>query len=401
MLIGMIDLVLVLVALLAVWLGWRRGLVTSALTAVGWIAGLLVGLAATPAVLDALDLRPEADNTAALVVVLAALLLAAVGAGVMGALAGMVVRLTNVRPVRLLDSGLGAVALLVTTLLASWAVLASARPLLSADGVRAVDSSYGWRAMDRAAPPAARDALGRFGDQVDASPFPEVFAGREPQVEVEAPDPDVASSPAIARARGAVLKIRSSSDSCAMRSVGSGWVVSENRVVTNAHVIAGGQRITVQPGGEGERHEATVVAFDPDLDLAILRVDTLDAPVLDRAPDLDRGAEAVAAGYPQGGDYTLTAARVRAQMAAVGRDVYGSKPVNRDIYALNAQLLPGDSGGPLLTTDGQVGGTVFARSADDPNTGYALTDDATDSWLDQAGELSSEVPTGDCVAREG
>ncbi|WP_289232669.1 CvpA family protein [Barrientosiimonas endolithica] len=150
----MIDLVLVLVALLAVWLGWRRGLVTSALTAVGWIAGLLLGLAATPAVLDALDLRPEADNTAALVVVLAALLLAAIGAGVMGALAGVVVRLTNVRPVRLLDSGLGAVALLVTTLLASWAVLASARPLLSADGVRAVDSSYGWRAMDRAAPRA-------------------------------------------------------------------------------------------------------------------------------------------------------------------------------------------------------------------------------------------------------
>jgi len=182
-------------------------------------------------------------------------------------------------------------------------------------------------------------------------------------------------------------------------SSGSGWVVSPERVVTNAHVIAGASSVTVVSGGKRSRLAATVVGYDPETDLAILAVPGLTAaPIPLDAKALAAGDAAYAAGYPGGGPYTITPARIRGTINAVGKDIYDENTVQRDVYSLRAAIRPGDSGGPLLDSDGQVAGVVFARSADDPETGYALTLAQVKPMLDKAASLSDPVSTGGCQA---
>lgn len=394
----MVDLLLVVMIVLAAVSGWRQGLVTSALAAVGWLSGLVVGLWLVPIVLAEFSSLPRTGTRAALVVVLSSLVLALIGAAGLGAVGRAFVRATNVRPVRLVDSGLGAVAMAAVVAVAGWALISSARPLLPANMAQQVDDSRAWQSLDDTMPDQARVAVADLNDRLAQTPFPEVFAQQEPApVQVAPPDDAVAQSAAIRNVRDSVLKVRSAAPSCQEMSVGSGWVVSPERVVTNAHVVAGGQQVTVQSGGDGERLDASVVGYDPQLDLAILQVPGLDAQPLVRTGELTRGDDAVAAGYPEGGNYTLTAARVRNGTEATGKDIYGEQTVTRAIYSLNANVLPGDSGGPLLTTDGRVAGTVFAKSATSNDLGFALTDAATDAWLDRAASLSQPVATGSCT----
>jgi S1-C subfamily serine protease len=83
---------------------------------------------------------------------------------------------------------------------------------------------------------------------------------------------------------------------------------------------------------------------------------------------------------------------------ARGSDIYGRPGTSREVYSLFAQVRPGNSGGPLLSTDGRVVGVVFAKSLDDPSTGYALTMDEARPVLDAATGATSPVDTGACVA---
>ena len=84
---------------------------------------------------------------------------------------------------------------------------------------------------------------------------------------------------------------------------------------------------------------------------------------------------------------------IRGTIIENNTDLYGGPGVAREVYAIRGVVRPGNSGGPLLTADGRVAGTVFAMSALDPQTGYVLTDAATAPLLDAAGALSEPVPT--------
>jgi S1-C subfamily serine protease len=176
-------------------------------------------------------------------------------------------------------------------------------------------------------------------------------------------------------------------------------VVDRERVLTNAHVVAGVDNPTVQVGGVGTRYPAKVVLFDPRRDLAVLSVPGLQAPVLKLAPkNLDSAADALVAGYPRNHGFAAGAARVRSVITAVGEDIYGGPGVTREVYSLYADVQPGNSGGPLFSTDGKIAGVVFARSLDDLKTGYALT--VTEIRPDvQAGiEADAPVSTGGCAS---
>lgn len=397
MIVGVIDLFLLVLVSLAALGGWRRGLVTSAMSATGWVVGLLVGLWVTRFILDAFDVRPESDVTSALLVAGGGLLLAAVASAALSVLAHRVVRHITWRPAQLLDSGLGAVTMVLAAAIAGWALLSSARPLLSTEATDRVDSSHGWQMLDRSVPESARTAVGQLNEQLETSPFPTVFQKPGAAAPVPVPGEEVTRSPQIDQAEESIIKVRSRSDTCHGISSGSGWVVSKNRIVTNAHVVAGGEQITVQPGGDGAIRKATVVAYDPELDLAILRVPNLNTDPLPRVPHLDRGATAVAAGYPLGGDLHLSPAAVSDEDLMGGRNIYDSAVVHRDIYTLSTTVQPGNSGGPLITQDGRVAGTIFARAEENSTIGFALTDKATDAMLDKAPSFSKRVATGGCL----
>ena len=162
---------------------------------------------------------------------------------------------------------------------------------------------------------------------------------------------------------------------CGHDSEGSGFVYAPGRVLTNAHVVAGMKKVTVQDNGD---RPARVVLFDPDVDLAVLSVDGLSgAPLASSTTTARSGTSAVVAGYPEDGPFDPEPARIRDAERAYGKNIYGNNQgghrVGRDIYSVRARVRPGNSGGPLLATDGRVLGVVFATAVDASDTGYALT----------------------------
>ncbi len=200
------------------------------------------------------------------------------------------------------------------------------------------------------------------------------------------------------RAAFAVVKVQAIASQCGRVQEGSGWVAAPERVVTNAHVVAGAESVTLQVRGVGDRLRATVVTFDADLDLAVLAVPGLDAEPLRRAGVQPPGTTVVAAGFPLDGPYEATPMTVRGTLSASGDDIYGRSGVTREVYALYGDVQPGNSGGPLLTAEGRVAGTVFAKSVADPTTGYALTDAASDAVLDAAASDNTPTSTGACTS---
>ncbi|YAL84436.1 MarP family serine protease [Dermacoccaceae bacterium W4C1] len=392
----MVDLVLVVCILLAALFGWRQGIITSGLAAAGWLVGLLFGLWVVPLLLERTELTPQQPATAALVVVLVTLVLAGVCAGITGSLGRRLVRATGSRAVRGVDSAAGAVALTAAMAVGAWAVPNSALPYLSAESADAVEGSSVWQALNRSMPQGARSAADDLTRRLQTSPFPEVFDYEVPQNDLPAPDASVTNNQAIKDAADSIVKVRVT-EGCQSMSVGSGWVLSEHRVVTNAHVVAGADRLDVQVGDGSTRERATVVAFDPDLDLAVLSVPDLDAEPLPVA-EAASGDDAVVAGYPRGGDYHLSAARVLSQGNVSTRNIYSSAMVTRDVLTMETTVVPGNSGGPVLTEDGKVAGTVFAKAADNSEVGFAVSLQGSESFLRSGEQADDAVNTGACLS---
>jgi S1-C subfamily serine protease len=177
---------------------------------------------------------------------------------------------------------------------------------------------------------------------------------------------------------------------------GTAFVVAPERVMTNAHVVAGvrSPRVGIP---DGEPLTAEVVLFDPDTDIAVLAVPGLDRPVLERDANVRPGDDAAVVGYPNNGPLSVEPVRVRGEHALMGRDIYGDNAVTREVISLRGSVQPGNSGGPLVSDEGAVYGVIFAASLTDPDTGYALSLRQIDDALRQAETASTAVSTGPCT----
>jgi S1-C subfamily serine protease len=222
-----------------------------------------------------------------------------------------------------------------------------------------------------------------------------VFAQFEPPAASPLPPPsDPAIRAAAARARPSTVKILDTA--CGELVEGSGFVVGAGEVVTNAHVVAGSNSQAVEDASGS--HHAFAVAFDPKLDIAVLRVPggLRDPRLPVTSAVVPRGTAGAVLGYPGDGPFTAASAVVLREESAVGRDIYGNGLTARDIYELQADVREGNSGGPLVDTRGAVIGVVFARSARTSGVGYALTTPPVLQRIAQAG--SAPVSTGPCTA---
>lgn len=392
-----VDILLVALLLLAALRGWHKGAVVRGLQLVGLLGAGALAYHFVPGWLNHVDAVARPGIARSLVLIAAVWVAAVIGEAVLGRIA---MRLMRGRHGSRPDSFLGAIASMLVTAFVVWFCATAAAPALPASIGRQVSDSRGLRAIDSVMPDQPRQWASKLATSLNANRFPDVFSGLspDPAPSVPAPDAGVTSTAAVAKAAASVVKVLASSTSCGA-SEGSGWVVAQHRVVTNAHVVAGSSDVTVQVAGVGPRLSASVVAFDPEVDLAILDVPSLAAPALQRtSATLSKGTSTVVAGFPLDGSYTVVPARVGNEIDATGRDIYASRLVTRTIYSLNTTVKPGNSGGPLLTTSGTVAGTVFARSTTSSTTGYALSDAETDSLLDRATALSTPVSTQSCVA---
>jgi S1-C subfamily serine protease len=247
---------------------------------------------------------------------------------------------------------------------------------------------------ERLPPPTV--VAGRLLAQLDTTGLPPLFAGFEPTPAPPVDLPADAEARALAQSAVASTALIATTGCGSTQSVGSGFFVSSTDVVTNAHVVAGGTDTTVSIGGSV--HAATVVAFDPDADLALLSVVGAGAPALRLSPTVPaRGTTGVALGYPGGGDLTATPAAVTATFRAGGPDIYGDGITERSVVEMTAQIRRGNSGGPLVVAPGVVGGVVFGASRVAADVGYAIGADQALERLAQAFGSTTAVGTGACL----
>jgi S1-C subfamily serine protease len=177
---------------------------------------------------------------------------------------------------------------------------------------------------------------------------------------------------------------------------GSGFVASSDEVITNAHVVAGVSQVFV--ADEGGNHKAKVIMFDPNLDMAVLQVNGLSGAALRmQAQTAAVGTAAAVLGYPEGGGFTAKPAAILESFTATGRNIYNSGQTKRDIYSLKGDVQQGNSGGPLIDSDGDVIGVVFAKSTSYNNVGYALTMQQIISEFNFVHGSTASVTTGSCA----
>lgn len=392
--VQLVDVIILVLALGFAVGGYRQGFVTAVLSFVGLVGGAALGLQLAEPLSDPLD-SADARFTVAVLVVVVTALLGQVGAVTVGS--ALRRRITN-GPSRTVDSVLGALISVITVIGVAWMVAtplaSSTYPSVAAD----IRKSEIIGAVDKRMPGPVRKLYTSLREAVDDSRFPEVFGRLSPTIvrDVPSPDPDLVDDPAVVRAAPSIVKVSGTAASCSKRIEGSGFVYAAERVMTNAHVVAGVEDPTVIV--DGEQVDSTVVYFDADVDIAVLYAPDLDAAPLQFADTpADSGDDAIVAGYPESGPFYVGSARIRAKQDISGPNIYDDKTVDREIYSLRALVRPGNSGGPLLAPGGSVFGVVFAAAVDRDDTGFALTGRQVAPAATEGETAVDEVDTGECT----
>ncbi len=393
-----LDWVLVGLVVMFAVIGWVQGFVVGLLSLVGFVGGAALGLMFVPRLLSSLD---PGLGTAVLAILLV-LLAAAVGQWLLSSIGSWArQRLGGEESARRLDGLAGALLGAMGVLLVAWlvgsAVASATVPWLSA---QARESTV-LAAVNDVVPVDPEVVREPLREVVSSAGFPEVVAPWVPEMIFAVPDPDPGadSTEQVRAALPSVVKVLGRAESCSATLEGSGVVVQPGRVLTNAHVVAGTDRVVIAPV-DGEPVVASVVYLDTATDVAVLAAPDLPSPVATLEPDLvSPGTDAVVAGFPGGGGLDTESARVRSTSNVIGLDIYGNDQVLREVVAFRGQVRPGNSGGPLLSTDGQVIGLVFAASLTDPDTGYALAQSQLAAALEVAAgpEVDPVASTGACA----
>lgn len=390
-----LDVAVLAVAFIAAVSGWRSGALGSLLSFVGVLLGAIAGVLLAPHLVSHIA-APRAKLFAALFLILALVVIGEVAGVVLGRAVRGAIRSRSIRTV---DSVIGVAVQLVVVLTAAWLL---ATPLTQSKDqpelAAAVRGSRVLAQVNDVAPPWLKTVPKRLSALLNTSGLPAVLEpfSRTPVIPVASPDPELAGNPVVQATAPSVVKVRSLAPSCQKVLEGSGFVIAPDRVMTNAHVVAGSN--SVQIYASGNPLDATVVSYDPAVDIAILSVPNLPPPPLTFAQgDAKTGASVVVLGYPGGGNFTATPARIRELIKLSGPDIYRDPaPVTRDVYTIRASVEQGNSGGPLIDLDGHVLGVVFGAAVDDPDTGFVLTADEVASQLARVGDTQL-VGTGSCV----
>jgi S1-C subfamily serine protease len=386
-----IDLIILVALVFAVRSGYRRGFWLSLAQYAGLVVGVIVGAVLAPVLMDALKIADSTVRSLAAVLVL--IVLGAIGSSV-GYWVGEPIRLRLLaRPQSgRVDSFAGAIFSALALLSVSWFLGLSLARVPSPQVSSAIQRSTILRSLDSVfpRPPAF---LARVEAIIAGVNFPAAFSGLEPVAPSALPLPASVNTPGIQAAASETLKIRGFG--CGGIVFGTGFPVGPGMVLTNAHVVAGTQGTTVL-SPTGRSLGARVVLFDPERDVAILYVPRLALVPITQAI-AHSGTQGAAIGYPGGGGEQVKPAVVNGQVRAEGRDIYGQNLVVRSIWIMQADVQPGNSGGPLVDLDGNVVGVIFAASTSQPGQAYALTDAEVQPDIDKAQGRTDAVPIGPCA----
>jgi S1-C subfamily serine protease len=390
----LLDIVLVVAAAAFAVSGYRQGFIVGALSFVGFVGGAVLGAEFGPGISRAIVGGQTQQAVVAVVLLVSAAILGQFIASSIGAAVKKSVTSTSST---VLDSIGGSAVSVLSMLLIAWAIgsvlTASSFPVV----VGQVNDSVVLSTMDKVMPSKAKTMFSEFRRLLSSGPFPQVFSGigAARLFAVSPPDQAVLKDPGYLAATSRVVKVQGTAPSCDRSIEGSGFVYAPHHVMTNAHVVAGvteGPTVTVG----GTVYPATVVLYDPQVDIAVLYVPGLNLTPLQFDDQGQAGADAVVAGYPLNHSFKAVAARIGGTQNAVGPDIYQTGTVDRQIFEIRAVVQPGNSGGPLLSPSGAVYGVVFAAAVDTSDTGFALTASEVAGDASAGANQTVRTPTQSC-----
>ena len=386
-----LDWLLVLLVLAYALSGYWQGFVTGAFATTGLLLGGLFGIWLAPVLLGDVDPSLMVSLGALFIVILCASL----GQATLQYAGAKVRDRITWQPIRALDAVGGALLSALAVLLVAWALGVAVSGSRIGSVTPLVRSSSVLSAVDQALPHRASGVLQAFNDVVGTSFFPDYLEPFAPERIVEVgPGPRrLLNDPDVLAAQESVLKVLGT-NRCGRGVEGTGFVYAPDRLMTNAHVVAGVEDPEIVVGGSSV--DAEVVEYNPDLDIAILAFESDRIPALAFARAKPGDGVAIL-GYPQDGPFDVQPGRIRDDQKLRSPNIYGDGTVIRQVFSLRGLVRPGNSGGPILTSKGDVAGVVFAASVTDKDTGYALTAaQVADSA--QVGRTNTEPEsTGDCA----
>jgi S1-C subfamily serine protease len=391
--LGSVLLDLVIIAILIAYLiyGYRTGLIRALAGVIGVVVGGFLAVLLVPIVSAWVS-----DPTLRTFATIATVVILVIGCYYGGASLGILIQSRmKGRGLRGVDRAFGAV---LTTIIAALVVSMLATSI-SALGIPAASQAIASSAVLRGINDITPDPVQAFLAQVRSATvdqslprIAQAFGGTG-----SASIPDVnTDTPVLNNAAQSVVRITGNAYACGQSQSGTGWVVAHDRIITNAHVVAGVSHPVVDVRN-GPALQSTVVYFDPTGDLAVLAVPGLDLKTLTLGSTATSGTHGIGDGYPFGGPFDSYAAGIDNVGTINVENIYNSSTNPREIYSLAANVQEGDSGGPLMTTSGTVIGIVFAKGATTPNVGYAITMKSVAPVAAKAASLTAGVSSGACV----
>jgi S1-C subfamily serine protease len=387
-----LDWCLIVLTLAYALSGYWQGFIAGACATAGLLLGGLAGIWLAPVLLG--DAAPSLwVSLGALFVVL---VMASVGQAILQYVGTRLRARLTWQPIRALDAIGGAALSVVAVLLVAWmlgvAISGSRIPGISPQ----VRDSRILVGVNKVMPMGAQQALRSFDSVVGSSFFPRYLEPFAPEriVKVAPAERRVLRDPDIRAAAKSVFKIRSN-NRCGSGVEGTGFLYAPEKLMTNAHVVAGVTEPMVQVGNDSVK--GTVVYYNPDIDVAVIDVPSLDGPAIRFDLSGKEGQQGAVLGFPQDGPFDAQPVRIRSDQRLRSPDIYGNGTVTRHVFSMRGLVRPGNSGGPVVSSDGRVLGVVFAASVSDRDTGYALTADQVRRPAAVGLDSEEKVSSGNCA----
>jgi S1-C subfamily serine protease len=392
-----LDLILLVVVAAFAVSGYRQGFIVGILSFFGFVGGALLGAEFGPDISRALVGGQTQQDVIAVVLLVS---FAVIGQFLASSIGAAMRSTVTWHSATVLDSIGGALVSVVSVLLIAWVVgsvlIESPFPVVDTQ----VNNSLVLQTLDKFMPSPAQTMFSDFRRLLASnSTYAEVFSriGEERILAIPAPDPSVVNDRGVQAASASVVRVQGVALSCQRSIEGSGFVISPDHILTNAHVVAGVNSHQTVTTTTGQTLSATVVYYDPQVDVAVLYVPGLNLTPLRFAGAANPGDDAVVAGYPLDASYLhLVPARIGGTFDDRGRNIYQTSTVTRQIYEIRAVVEFGNSGGPLLSPQGTVDGVVFATVVGMNDTGFALTAAQVSADVSAGEQLTTPVSTGEC-----
>ncbi|MBP3089395.1 serine protease [Corynebacterium sp. sy017] len=390
-----VDCVIIVAVALSFVLGWRQGAFVSILSTVGVLAGLICGAALVPVIAQKIHSLPLR------LVILLSVVTLLVGLGnLLGGLLGNSLRdQVRWKSTLKLDSIIGAIFQCFCAVIVLWIIAVPLATGVSGAVATGIKTSKTLEKINNYVPSFLDNVPAKISSMLDESGLPPLVSplSKFSTKTVPAPDLDIADPALVDRLRPSVIHVIGEAEQCARRLMGSGFVLDERHVITNAHVVAGTDH--VQLDTVMGMKDAVVVYYNPQLDIAVIESDDLELPALSWAQKEALSADdAIVMGFPLSGPFEASPARVADKILVSGPDIYASGRVERDTYEIRGNIRQGNSGGPMINMNGEVLGVVFGASMDTSDIGYVLTAEEVKDAIGDVSTLTNTVATGECVA---